>query len=203
MTKSNKRRRCINVDGVFVELLRKESEKLKKTSATRLATLILIGKHPPVGPCDRTKESRGVSMTEALWLAVKRRDKNSQKSAVEVTEAILSGTMEPLTAKEIKHGNKRAAEREAKRAESDPEEKVAPKDEVPKVAPKPAKKESKINSENIDPTYDVKAEREREEEERVKQRMKLHKGQTYDQESSRGPDRLEPGEEFYGGVKLL
>jgi hypothetical protein len=194
MSKSNKRRRCINVDGGYVDLLKGQAEKLEKISHTKLATLILTGDHAPVGAPRSRKKGQGVSMTEALWLAVKLRDHSSDESTVGVAERILEGTMPPLTSEEIQHGIDRAAKREAKRAESVPEEKTAPKS---------SEKDGKINGQNIGQESTVMAQREHEKEEREKQRMKLHKGQVYEQERSRSPDKLEPGEEFYSGVKYF
>lgn len=112
---SNKRRRSIDVDVSYVEELESIAKKLNISTPTGVAVKIVVGKVSGFGKePEKRKEYRGISMTEALWLAVRGRGEAHGGTGAAMHK-ILSGALPPLNAQEIAEGERLAREREAGR----------------------------------------------------------------------------------------
>lgn len=130
---SFKRRRAINVDFGYIDSLKQVSERhfRGKKSATAVASMIFEGKYRTLYCVKIKGKSRGISMTEAIWLSIRCRSEIIRKPISTTTQLILEGTEPHLTPREISFGEKRAREREERRAAGDPEEASGPPPKVP------------------------------------------------------------------------
>jgi len=131
---SFKRRRAINVDVGYIDALKQISQYRfqGKKSATAVASLIFEGGLRHLYSVQIRGESKGVSMTEAMWLSIRRRSEAIGKPVSATTQLLLSGGEPKLSEKEISFGLERAKEREERRATGNPEELSPPK---PAAAP--------------------------------------------------------------------
>lgn len=121
MRKSLKRRRAIDVNIGLVRALKERATELE-TTPTRLATKIMVGDERPVVPHKKSRKAKSVSMTESVWLSIRKRGMGLDKSNRVVMQELLVGEEPPLTTAELEFGRNRAAERERLRAEGSPEE---------------------------------------------------------------------------------
>lgn len=208
---SFKRRRAINVDVSYIEALKKVSQYRfqGKKSATAVASLIFDGGLPPLPTVKMCGKAKGVSMTEAMWLSIRRRSEIIGKAVSATTQLLLSGEESKLTQKEISFGLERAKEREERRASGNPEEPSPPKPaetqpELPAPEPEQARPEPKetVTADVEVPVVDaietapepaappqepepdstdaVKQTHDEEAEERNRRQMKLSKGHPAD-----------------------
>ena len=151
---SYKRRRAINVDTGYIESLKQVSEYQFKgsESATAVASMIFEGKHRALYRVKKTGKSKGVSMTEAMWLSIRRRSEIIGKPVSATTQLLLEGAEAHLTPREISFGLERAREREERRAAGNPEEASPPKlPESPPEPPPPAAVAEPVEPEKTDP----------------------------------------------------
>jgi len=126
---SFKRRRAINVDVGYIDALKQISQYRfqGKKSATAVASLIFEGGLRHLYAVKILGESKGVSMTEAMWLSIRHRSEVIGKPVSATTQLLLSGGEPKLSEKEISFGLERAREREERRATGNPEELSPPK----------------------------------------------------------------------------
>lgn len=188
--KNNKRRRSIDISEPLYELLKLESIKRGSRTPTNFLSKILMGGEAPIsGDANIIKGDRhSVSMTEALWLAVrKRKDIRGLHMRLVVSNIIL-GADSPLSNEEIYHGVKEAKKREQERSgESCYEAPLTNTDEDSKIEPE------------IDREY----ESQDEEPEEYKNRRSIFLFQPKPEAKVIDMDKGVGSDEFYGGVKLF
>ena len=212
---SFKRRRATNIDVAYIDKLkRRASEKQKPTT---LASMIFVGTEPSLGHVyERGGKAQSISMTEAMWLSIRKRSESIDKSVRQTTQLLLSGKEKPLTKEEISFGLERAREREARRAQGNPEEITPPLPQKPAATSQEVSEPEPVETPNIeredepvseqatepDPSNIVKEERAEESEAEKMRKMKLSKGHPVDLESDsdRADKKLVPGGDSYGGV---
>jgi len=188
---SVKRRRCINVDICTVDALRRYAEALGG-SHTGVATEIIRGKTPPLAPPEmRGCGRQGISMSEALWFAIKAYTASEfpDDAYTAITDRILVGEIPPVPEVYIARGEAMAHSREIERGEGSIEIKE--------------KKENKNKQKKKLEKDEIKTERELDEEEHKKSRENLSRGTPIDKENYRPSQEIDLNEEFFGGVKFL
>ncbi len=126
---SFKRRRAINIDRGYIELMKKAAKKLGANSGTAVASMIFVGAADTLPKLQAVSKPRGVSMTEAMWISIKNRGTQVSKGPSATAQDMLTGDEKPLTPKEISVGEARARERELAREAGEPEEDAPPKRE--------------------------------------------------------------------------
>jgi len=124
---SFKRRRAINIDGGYIELMKKAAEKLEVKSGTAVASMIFVGDAATLPKLQATSKARGVSMTEAMWITIKNRGTRVSKATSVTAQDLLTGDEKPLTPQEVSVGEARAREREQRREAGEPEEETPPR----------------------------------------------------------------------------
>jgi len=188
--KNNKRRRAIDISEPLYELMKLESIKRGARTPTNFLSKILVGGEAPIsgdsGIINGARHS--VSMTEALWLAVRKRKEARGLHMRLVVSNIILGADSPLSNEEIYHGVKEAKNREQERSLESCAEAPLPETD----------KDAKIDLE-IDREY--KSQDEEPEEEKNKRSIFLFQpkpeARVIDVDKGVGYD------EFYGGVKLF
>lgn len=216
---SYKRRRAINIDLGYIEALKNALKSRSGDSATGLANLIFRGEEKPLKSISKQGKTKGVSMTEAMWLSIRRRAMVIGRSATKTAQYLLTGQEPPLTDRELAYGLERAREREEKRASGAPEEAVEAKEESEEVepespesapiaeetveaSPKPQEQPPHQKDKENDPSETIRDMREAEREKENRRALKLSQGHPFDPEvdDARKEKKIKPGQDFYGGI---
>lgn len=220
---SYKRRRAINIDAGYINSLKHISKHAirEKHSPTAIASLIFEGRALPLESVERVGKTKGVSMTEAMWLSIRHRADRLDASVSATAQLILSGREGPLSESEISFGARRALERERSRAadawvgsrgssapQAAPEPPPAPA--IPTLPP-PARlltvESPPFPALNQPPpapeapkVVAVKELREKESKKKRAPNMNLSKGEAVSaKEEDRESQKIVPGKDWYGG----
>lgn len=191
--KSLRRRRCINIDICTVDTLKRYAEALGG-SHTGVANDILRGKTPPLTPPEvRGCGRQGISMSEALWLAVKAYAASEfpDDPYTSVADRILVGEVPPVPEVYIARGEAMAGAREEERAGT------------AKTTKNDKEVKGKTSSKKKEKTNDKTSMEEFDKEEREIDRAKLARGTPMDDDNCRPSQEIDLNDEFFGGVKFL
>jgi len=210
------RRRVINVDVEYIEELKKIMKRMGANTATGAASMIFSGSAPPLtNKVVVSGKKKGVSMTEAMWLSIRKRSEDKGKATTVVVQELISGIEPALTEAELDFGRIRANDREQRRAAGNPEEGIKipdathPPVRITHAEPEKVeveKVESKTEGKSTEKTHpSVKEMLNDKSEARKKARANLSKGHKVKDQNgdSRGFENVPLGESHYGGVFSL
>lgn len=107
-------RRSISIDSGYIEALRAAADE--KSSGTAMATRIATGAAAPLSKVDMSGSIKAVSMTEAIWLAIRFRAEESNQPLRVTFEGMLIGFYPPISKEELESGASAAKSRGEDRA---------------------------------------------------------------------------------------
>jgi len=191
---SLKRRRGIGMRTWLVAALKDCAKAEGIKSHTAVANKILQGKIGPIRSYEQYKEKfehtkQGVSMPEELWLALKAYSKGRGKgeSDTQVACKIIVGKIPSIPEECIQQGKREAREREADRATLEPD--------PPKVEDAAVTATAEVDSKEEQKIVEKCSEEKKDENGRA-----LSRGEPVDEEAGSSERKINPDDDFYGGV---